>query len=249
MARRLGAKRRAVAAGLLLLAASATALPVGDWQAQAAPRRPAPVAQPSPRLSAGAGGRARACEDGWDAGIGHERMRGGADDPSSEAREVVEEDGLFLPHGPARRRKILFRTASTAECVSSSASGFFVKAPGSMLNPANWWTMGRGLLTGAPERTMRMMPINKDEDQEGPLIMIDGADDIATALQGSGLPQNLANALQAFVLYPLVLPIVELGFRGAEDDHEENTAEAFEASQVPVPRVCVCVCVCAGRRP
>ena len=99
-------------------------------------------------------------------------------------------------------------------------------------------------------------------------MMIDGADDIATALQGSGLPQNLANALQecfgvdplccalcmyvhvlpamqstllesplshvdvlshehsipqAFVLYPLVLPIVELGYRGAQDDHEENT--------------------------
>ena len=101
-----------------------------------------------------------------------------------------------------------------------------------MLNPANWWMMARGLLTGAPERTVRMMPINKDENQEGPLVMIDGADDIATALQGSGLPQNLANTLQAFVLYPLVLPIVELGFRGAEDDHEENTAEAFEAYQV-----------------
>ena len=54
------------------------------------------------------------------------------------------------------------------------------------------------------------------------------------------------------MLYPLVLPIVELGtqftcftgtkvriltqrallgYRGAQDDHEENTAEAFEAAE------------------
>jgi hypothetical protein len=59
--------------------------------------------------------------------------------------------------------------------VSNSSSSFFVKEPGSMLNPANWWTMARGLMTGAPERTVRMMPINKDENQEGPLVMIDGA--------------------------------------------------------------------------
>jgi hypothetical protein len=49
--------------------------------------------------------------------------------------------------------------------------------------------------------------------------------------QGSGLPQRLQFALQAFVLYPLVLPVVELGFKGAEGDHEECRAAAHEARQ------------------
>lgn len=35
--------------------------------------------------------------------------------------------------------------------------------------------------------------------------MIDGADDIATALQGSGLPQNLASALQVTLVTRLPL--------------------------------------------
>jgi hypothetical protein len=50
-------------------------------------------------------------------------------------------------------------------------------------------------------------------------------------MQGSGLPQRLQFALQAFVLYPLVLPVVELGFKGAEGDHQECRAAAHEARE------------------
>jgi hypothetical protein len=158
-------------------------------------------------------------------------LHGGGSASAEVWQRVQEKDGLFAPVGPARRSKFLFRTASFAQTISNTSSTFFVKAPGSVLNPSNWPTMLRSIAAGAPERTVRMVPMNRDVDQEGPLVMIDGADDIATALQGSGLPQNLASALQAFVLYPLVLPVVELGFRGAQDDHDENMAEAFEAAQ------------------
>lgn len=74
-----------------------------------------------------------------------------------------------------------------------------------------------------------MQRINRDESDNGPLVMIDGADDLASALQGSGLPQRLQFALQAFVLYPLVLPVVELGFKGAEGDRQECQEAADEA--------------------
>jgi hypothetical protein len=74
-----------------------------------------------------------------------------------------------------------------------------------------------------------MQRINRDDSDNGPLVMIDGADDLASALQGSGLPQRLQFALQAFVLYPLVLPVVELGFKGAEGDRQECQEAADEA--------------------
>lgn len=59
----------------------------------------------------------------------------------------------------------------------------------------------------------------------------ENADSAVFFLQGSGLPQRLQFALQAFVLYPLVLPIVELGYRGAKGDREECQAEALEARE------------------
>ena len=148
------------------------------------------------------------------------QLRGGGS-ASSEVwrRNVEKKDGdLFVLTGPVSRRAsqtFLFRNMSDAERVSNSTATFFIKVPGSVLNPGNWATMLRFACGGAPQRTIGITAMNKDDSQEGPLVMIDGADDIASALQGSGLPQNLANALQAFVLYPLVLPIVELGFRGA----------------------------------
>ena len=148
------------------------------------------------------------------------QLRGGGSASSEVWRRNVEKvDGdLFVLTGPVSRRasrNFLFRNMSDAERVSNSTATFFIKVPGSVLNPGNWATMLRFACGGAPQRTIGITAMNKDDSQEGPLVMIDGADDIASALQGSGLPQNLANALQAFVLYPLVLPIVELGFRGA----------------------------------
>jgi hypothetical protein len=122
------------------------------------------------------------------------------DDRCSDSEVVEEENGLFVPVGPARRRNFLFHSESHALAVSNESSVFFVKTPGSVLNPFNWRTMARFSWSGAPQRSVRLMPMNKDEDQEGPLVMIDGADDIATALQGSGLPQNVAKALQACFL-------------------------------------------------
>ena len=133
------------------------------------------------------------------------------DDRFSDSEVVEEQNGLFVPVGPARRRNFLFHSESHALAVSNESSVFFVKAPGSVLNPFNWRTMARFSWSGAPQRSVRLMPMNKDEDQEGPLVMIDGADDIATALQGSGLPQNVAKALQACIL-PLAYCLVFLHF-------------------------------------
>ena len=117
---------------------------------------------------------------------------------------------------------------SPADAYRTAQEPYFVKAPGSILNPAHWFTFLRHLLVGDPQRTVGMRRVNTDS-HSGPLVMIDGADDLATALQGSGLPQQVQFALQAFLLYPIVLPIVELGFKGAADDREENQAEAKDA--------------------
>ena len=134
------------------------------------------------------------------------QLRGGGSASSEVWRRNVEKiDGdLFVLTGPVSRRasrNFLFRNMSDAERVSNSTATFFIKVPGSVLNPGNWATMLRFACGGAPQRTIGITAMNKDDSQEGPLVMIDGADDIASALQGSGLPQNLANTLQAFVLY------------------------------------------------
>jgi hypothetical protein len=149
-------------------------------------------------------------------------MRGGGSASTEVWQRVQEKDGLFSPVGPARRRKFLFRTESFAQTISNSTSTFFVKAPGSVLNPGrarersvclsvslslclslsvsrarqgallaaggedvrrlsvgaakltpvarcagNWPLMLRSIATGAPERTVRLVPMNKDVDQEG----------------------------------------------------------------------------------
>lgn len=62
-------------------------------------------------------------------------IRGGGSASTEVWQRVQEKDGLFAPVGPARRRKFLFRTESFAQTISNSTSTFYVKAPGSLLNP------------------------------------------------------------------------------------------------------------------
>ena len=40
------------------------------------------------------------------------------------------------------------------------------------------------------------MSLEYEPSSQGPMVMIDGADDLATAFQGSGIPQQLQFALQ-----------------------------------------------------
>mmetsp|Transcript_38820 Transcript_38820/g.99182 ORF Transcript_38820/g.99182 Transcript_38820/m.99182 type:complete len:910 (-) Transcript_38820:85-2814(-) len=151
------------------------------------------------------------------------RLRGGGDSSEPEEPEWIEEEGMY------KLGDFLFHTHVDAKRLTGEH--FFAKEPGSMLWPLNWPKQVKSLLAGSPQRTTCMQRLNKEEGENGPLVMIDGADDLASALQGSGLPQRLQFALQAFVLYPLVLPVVELGFKGAEGDREECRAAADEARE------------------
>lgn len=160
--------------------------------------------------------------------IGCPRMRGGStfeegfeDQPAKCSHDIEYDSDGWYRHGD-----YLFRSKDQAHRLVEEP--FCVKVAGSVISPLNWPMMVKSLVAGRPQRTVGMRRIRRDENV-GPLVMIDGADDIATALQGSGVPQQLRFAMQAFVLYPLVLPIVEFGFRGAEGDHLENRAEAAEA--------------------
>lgn len=55
-------------------------------------------------------------------------------------------------------------------------------------------------------------------------LIIDGADDMAVALNNSGLPQSLSFSLQSLIIYPLFLSVVNLGYAGGDC----GTQEAFE---------------------
>ncbi|KAJ1477794.1 hypothetical protein T484DRAFT_1905634, partial [Baffinella frigidus] len=146
--------------------------------------------------------------------------------------------GEILANGEYRVEKNLFESEAVARRLIQE--NFFFKTAGSVMNPLNWLSMARSLLARQPQRTIGLRRFIQDAGK-GPMVMIDGADDLATALQGSGLPQQLQFALQgsglpqqlqfalqAFLLYPLVLPVVYMGFRGAAGDQEENHEEALE---------------------
>lgn len=75
---------------------------------------------------------------------------------------------------------------------------------------------------------MRAHGAGKSEARGG--IVIDGFDDAANALQGSGVSKQLAAALQAFVFYPLILPLVNLGATGTRAELKESR-EAYEESK------------------
>ncbi|QDQ26013.1 hypothetical protein FNU76_06405 [Chitinimonas arctica] len=96
----------------------------------------------------------------------------------------------------------------------------FVKVAGSPFDPRNWPTFIKYARHGKPQRTVGIRPLTEGTgvDATTPGFVIDGFDDLANIFQGSGLSQHGSAILQAFVFYPLILPLVNLGATGSRDE-------------------------------
>ncbi len=76
-------------------------------------------------------------------------------------------------------------------------------------------SMIKSAIAGDTQRTQGIVAKTKQRSDGSAAIVIDGFDDAANAINGSGLSQKLAAALQACVFYPLILPFVYTGVDGA----------------------------------
>lgn len=57
--------------------------------------------------------------------------------------------------------------------------------------------------------------------ESGPVVVIDGGDDLAVSLENSGLPKKLVQAVQATGLYPGFIAVVHKGWLGAMEERNE----------------------------
>jgi len=71
-----------------------------------------------------------------------------------------------------------------------------------------------------PTWRKKMSFCNKDV-KKAPVLIIDGGDDIATAMSNSGLPQQTALALQSFLIFPAFLSLVNVGVQGLLSESKE----------------------------
>lgn len=106
----------------------------------------------------------------------------------------------------------------------------FVKEHGRVINPLNWPTMARALLSGAPQRSVDIKALVRS-NEAGSVFIVDGFDDLMSAIQSSGLPQQLVAALQSFFLYPVILPLVQIGHDGAVESFSAAGEEMGEHAQ------------------
>ena len=66
---------------------------------------------------------------------------------------------------------------------------------------------------------------------DGPVLVIDGGDDLAVSLENSGLPKKLVYAVQASALYPGFIAVVHKGWLGALEERNEKSEEFDELKQ------------------
>ncbi len=96
-------------------------------------------------------------------------------------------------------------------------------------------SMIKSAIAGDTQRTQGIVAKTKQRSDGSAAIVIDGFDDAANAINGSGLSQKLAAALQACVFYPLILPFVYTGVDGALGELGA-TREDFKQSQQQIDR-------------
>lgn len=125
-------------------------------------------------------------------------------------------------HGP-----YYFKDALQIESIKKH--GGVIKSSGALINPCNWPTQIKSVIAGHPEKSTTLKHVF-EPDSSGFVFVLDGADDMVSAAQGSGMPQQLWAALQATLLYPLFLPIINVGYVGACDEAREAGESYQEAS-------------------
>lgn len=104
----------------------------------------------------------------------------------------------------------------------------YVKVNGSWWNPRTWWLWLKSAFRGAPENSIGMKGHRNATSGATGGFVIDGFDDVANALQNSGLPKQMTAGLSAFVFFPVATSLVHMGAEGAYDalkDSDNNYKE------------------------
>ena len=129
------------------------------------------------------------------------------------------------PPEPATAGIFQCADAATAAQLLQPTRPSFVKEGGSLLNPLNWPRFAANLFSGTPQRTVGLTTLDGATPDGAGGFVIDGFDDAANAMTGSGVSRQLAAVLQAGVFYPLLLPLVNLGAQGARAEWEQARGE------------------------
>ncbi|MDE1462997.1 hypothetical protein [Spartinivicinus poritis] len=67
--------------------------------------------------------------------------------------------------------------------------------------------------------------------ESGPVLVIDGGDDLAVSLENSGLPRKIVQTVQALGLYPGFIAVVHKGWLGALEERNEAADEFVELKE------------------
>jgi hypothetical protein len=73
----------------------------------------------------------------------------------------------------------------------------------------------------------RKFEFQKD-NESGLVLVIDGADDAAVAINNTGLPRQLEASIQAFIIFPAFLALVKLGVDGLSEEKHDKAEEVAE---------------------
>jgi hypothetical protein len=106
---------------------------------------------------------------------------------------------------------------SARDYLAIDSSPAFVKKNAGLFNLLHWNTFLRSVARGHFGKSVGIQAL-RQEERTGTGFVIDGFDDMANALQGSGLPQQAVAAGQ-LALYMALLPLLDIGRKAAASEH------------------------------
>ena len=101
---------------------------------------------------------------------------------------------------------------------------------GNLRRTAKHLALGERLLRGRDVHNVTSLT----KMDTGPVLIIDGGDDLAVSLENSGLPRSLVLAAQSTMLYPAFIGVVHFGWNGANEESKENRAAYKELAETQI---------------
>lgn len=99
------------------------------------------------------------------------------------------------------------------------------KSRGSMFNPLNFPTFFRNMRAGSDILTTSVCPVVKPDSPGKPLILLDGADEVAQLLVGSGMPKHFEALIKSLLIFPPFMPPTQQGYDAAE----QGVVDAYQS--------------------
>ena len=101
---------------------------------------------------------------------------------------------------------------------------------GNLRRTAKHLALGERLLRGRDVHNVTSLT----KMDTGPVLIIDGGDDLAVSLENSGLPRSLVLAAQSTMLYPAFIGVVHFGWNGANEESKESRTAYKELAETQI---------------